>query len=57
MARDAGSRAPAPDMRSLPSVEELAASLDGVPHALAVLAARDAIDARRSALLAGEALV
>jgi L-seryl-tRNA(Ser) seleniumtransferase len=57
VARDAGSRAPAPDMRSLPSVEELAASLDGVPHALAVLAARDAIDARRSALLAGEALI
>ena len=55
MARDAGSRAPGPDarerLRSLPSVEELAASLErGVPHALAVRAAREAIAARRAAL-------
>jgi L-seryl-tRNA(Ser) seleniumtransferase len=57
--RDAGSRAPGPDarerLRSLPSVEELAASLDGVPHAPAVRAAREAIAARREALTAGEA--
>jgi L-seryl-tRNA(Ser) seleniumtransferase len=34
-------------------VEELASSLDGVPHALAVRAAREAIDAARDELLAG----
>src|SRR4051812_14073851 len=51
VARDAGSRGPAPKLRALPSVEELAASLDGVPHALAVRAAREAIEARRSALV------
>jgi L-seryl-tRNA(Ser) seleniumtransferase len=57
VARDAGSRAPGPDtrerLRSLPSVEELAAALDGVPHALAVRAAREAIAARREALVDG----
>ena len=53
MARDAGSRAPGPDLRSLPSVEELASSLDGVPHAVAVRAAREAIDAARTTLTAG----
>jgi L-seryl-tRNA(Ser) seleniumtransferase len=56
VARDAGSRASGPDLnerlRSLPSVEELAAALEGVPHALAVSAAREAIAARREALLA-----
>jgi L-seryl-tRNA(Ser) seleniumtransferase len=55
VARDAGSRGPAPELRALPSVEELAASLEGVPHALAVRAAREAIDARRAALLHGSA--
>ena len=55
MARDAGSRERGPDLRSLPSVEELASSLDGVPHALAVRAARDAVEARREALLSGRA--
>jgi L-seryl-tRNA(Ser) seleniumtransferase len=55
VARDAGSRERDPDLRSLPAVEELAASLEGVPHALAVSAAREAIDARRAALLAGAA--
>jgi L-seryl-tRNA(Ser) seleniumtransferase len=40
-------------MRSLPSVEELASSLGGVPHALAVRAAREAIAAARAALLDG----
>ena len=55
MARDAGSRGHAPELRALPSVEELAASLDGVPHALAVRAAREAVAARRERLLAGTA--
>jgi L-seryl-tRNA(Ser) seleniumtransferase len=54
VARDAGSRERGPELRSLPSVEELAASLDGLPHAVAVSAAREAIDARRDALLAGD---
>ena len=40
------------DLRGLPSVHELAAALQA-PHALAVAAARRAIDERRSALLAG----
>ncbi|MEA2349764.1 MAG: L-seryl-tRNA(Ser) seleniumtransferase [Thermoleophilaceae bacterium] len=56
MAKDAGSRAPGPDLnerlRELPSVEELAALLEreGAPHAPAVEAAREAIDARREAI-------
>ena len=54
MARDAGSRAPGPDLSSLPSVEELASSLDGVPHALAVRAAREAIAAARAGLMEGD---
>jgi L-seryl-tRNA(Ser) seleniumtransferase len=58
VARSAGSRAGDPDLserlRGLPAVERLAAALDGVPHALAVRAAREAVDARRSALVAGE---
>jgi len=53
VARDAGSRAPSPDLSSLPSVEELASSLDGVPHAVAVTAAREAIAAARAVLLDG----
>lgn len=53
MARNAGSRAPGPDLRSLPSVEEVASSLDGIPHALAVRAAREAIARGREALLDG----
>jgi L-seryl-tRNA(Ser) seleniumtransferase len=52
--KSAGSRGQRPDLnallRSLPSVDELAARLEGVPHALAVSAARAAIDARRSRL-------
>jgi L-seryl-tRNA(Ser) seleniumtransferase len=51
VARVAGSRAPSPEvaerLRALPSVEELAASLDGVPHAEAVRAARAVIDEAR----------
>jgi L-seryl-tRNA(Ser) seleniumtransferase len=38
-------------LRALPSVEELAARLEGVPHALAVRAARAAIAARRTQLI------
>jgi L-seryl-tRNA(Ser) seleniumtransferase len=56
VARDAGSREAAPVsdlLRALPSVEELAAGLEGMPHALAVRAARKAIGERRAALLAG----
>ena len=59
MAKDAGSKAPAPDarerLRALPSVEELAASLPEVPHTLAVKAAREAIAARREAVMGGAA--
>jgi L-seryl-tRNA(Ser) seleniumtransferase len=40
-------------LRALPSVEELAASLDGVPHEAAVRAARAVIGQAREALLAG----
>ncbi|MFL5840994.1 MAG: L-seryl-tRNA(Sec) selenium transferase, partial [Thermoleophilaceae bacterium] len=40
-------------LRSLPSVEELAASLGGVAHAAAVRAARAAISQARSRILAG----
>jgi L-seryl-tRNA(Ser) seleniumtransferase len=40
-------------LRSLPSVEELASSLEGVPHAIAVRAAREAIAARRETVLSG----
>ena len=47
---DAGTRA----LRALPSVEQLAARLDPVPHGVAVRAARAAIDARRAALMADE---
>ncbi len=55
MARDAGSRERGPDLSALPSVEELASSLDGVPHTVAVRAARATIAARRDALLSGAA--
>jgi L-seryl-tRNA(Ser) seleniumtransferase len=54
VAKGAGSRELDPRarelLRALPSVEELAARLDGVPHALAVRAAREAIAARREAI-------
>jgi L-seryl-tRNA(Ser) seleniumtransferase len=40
-------------LRELPSVEELAASLDGVPHETAVRAARAVIGQAREAMLAG----
>jgi L-seryl-tRNA(Ser) seleniumtransferase len=40
------------DLRSLPSVDVLAAQVDA-PHAVAVAAARQVIDARRAELLAG----
>jgi L-seryl-tRNA(Ser) seleniumtransferase len=57
VAKGAGSREQSPDLnallRELPSVDELAARLEGVPHALAVTAARAVIGARRSALAAG----
>jgi len=42
-------------LRGLPSVERLAAALDGVPHALAVWAAREAIAAERERLVSGAA--
>lgn len=64
MARDAGSTeprgagsAPAADaLRRLPAVGELAERLEGVPHALAVVAAREAIARARARLIAGEEL-
>jgi L-seryl-tRNA(Ser) seleniumtransferase len=49
-----GSDAAAAELRRLPAVHELAAHLDA-PHALAVRAAREAIDEHRAALLAGQA--
>ncbi|MEA2426049.1 MAG: L-seryl-tRNA(Ser) seleniumtransferase, partial [Thermoleophilaceae bacterium] len=58
MERVAGSRERSPEvtdrLRALPSVEELAASLDGVSHEAAVRAARAVIEAAREALLAGD---
>jgi L-seryl-tRNA(Ser) seleniumtransferase len=57
VARDAGSRAQDPELnrllRALPSVDELALRLADLPHALAVEAARGAIEARRADLAAG----
>lgn len=57
MAKDAGSRAPSPDLnarlRALPSVEELANALGDVPHADAVRAARAVVAAARDGLRAG----
>jgi L-seryl-tRNA(Ser) seleniumtransferase len=54
--RVAGSRERSPDvadrLRGLPSVEELATSLDGVPHAAAVRAARAVIAETRERILA-----
>ncbi|MGN6870787.1 MAG: L-seryl-tRNA(Sec) selenium transferase [Solirubrobacteraceae bacterium] len=47
-----GARGDAAALRSLPAVHELAARLDA-PHALAVAAARTAIDEHRAALQAG----
>jgi L-seryl-tRNA(Ser) seleniumtransferase len=44
--------APSGELRALPAVHELAAALDA-PHALAVTAARRAIDEHRAAVLAG----
>jgi L-seryl-tRNA(Ser) seleniumtransferase len=40
-------------LRRLPSVEQLAAKLSGVPHAAAVRAARETVDAARARLLDG----
>jgi L-seryl-tRNA(Ser) seleniumtransferase len=55
--KGAGSRALSPEtadrLRSLPSVEELAASLEGVPHAAAVRAARAAVAAARERIVGG----
>ena len=48
-----GDGAPAADLSALPAVHELAGALDA-PHALAVAAARAAIDERRAAVLAGQ---
>jgi L-seryl-tRNA(Ser) seleniumtransferase len=57
--KGAGSRERDPELnallRELPSVDELAARLAGVPHARAVAAARAVIEARRAALAAGDA--
>jgi len=51
VAKGAGSTERGPELnallRALPSVDELAARLEGVPHARAVAAARAVIDARR----------
>ncbi|MGN6815855.1 MAG: L-seryl-tRNA(Sec) selenium transferase, partial [Solirubrobacterales bacterium] len=41
-------------LRSLPSVEQLASQLSGATHPLAVAAAREAIEAAREEVLAGE---
>jgi L-seryl-tRNA(Ser) seleniumtransferase len=53
----AGSKAPSPEvaerLRALPSVEELAASLAGVPHTTAVRAARAVIERERERILTG----
>jgi L-seryl-tRNA(Ser) seleniumtransferase len=49
-----GSDPSAAQLRELPAVHELAAHLDA-PHALAVRAAREAIDEHRAALLSGQA--
>jgi L-seryl-tRNA(Ser) seleniumtransferase len=55
VARVAGSKAPSPEvaerLRALPSVEELAASLDDVAHADAVRAARAVIGEERERIL------
>ena len=55
MTISAGSTARSPEvnarLRDLPSVEELAGRLTGVPHALAVKAAREVVDERRAELL------
>src|SRR4051794_491307 len=52
-----GSRGPSPSeaerLRGLPSVEQLASRLEGVPKGAAVAAAREAIAAARERLLAG----
>jgi L-seryl-tRNA(Ser) seleniumtransferase len=57
VARVAGSKAPSPEtaerLRALPSVEELAASLEGVPHPDAVRAARAVIEEERARILGG----
>lgn len=50
-----GRDAPSAPLRELPAVHELAAGL-AAPHAVAVAAARRAIEEQREALLAGEAL-
>ena len=57
MARDAGPTERDLELnellRSLPSVEELAARLPELPHAIAVASARRAVHAARERLLAG----
>ena len=42
--------------RALPSVDRVAAQLDGLPHPLLVTAARDAVDAAREAMVDGPAV-
>ncbi|HEX6460010.1 MAG TPA: L-seryl-tRNA(Sec) selenium transferase [Thermoleophilaceae bacterium] len=58
MEKSAGSTARGPELnallRGLPSVDELAARLEGVPHVYAVSAARAVIAERRDALTAGD---
>ena len=53
MARAAGSKARSPELRALPSVEQLRAQLDA-PHAVAVQAARHALAQARAQIRAGE---
>jgi L-seryl-tRNA(Ser) seleniumtransferase len=53
VAKDAGSKASGP--RALPSVDALAGRLSDLPRAVAVDAARRAIEARRATVLAGAA--
>jgi L-seryl-tRNA(Ser) seleniumtransferase len=48
------SKSEAPGLRSLPSVNELAGALDGVSHGLAVRAAREAVEAGRDRIRAGQ---
>jgi L-seryl-tRNA(Ser) seleniumtransferase len=60
VARGAGSRERGPELnallRALPAVDELAAQLEGAPHALAVRAAREAIESWRERLASGSSV-
>src|SRR5947209_12175244 len=52
----AGSRERDPNLRRLPAVERVAARLDGIPHPIAVAAARRAIDCFRQRLVDGDSV-